>query len=130
MGRERDVETVGGSDHEMKPDQILFPMPNQVTDRETDDNQDHVKGKKIGGKSYQEVCFGDNDMTARGSGFELLDLTAEEPGPEDVRQFVAKDIDAHRFGEEEKNDQPTSGAANSGDPNRLSVVGHPDHEEN
>jgi hypothetical protein len=62
-------------------------------------------------------------VAAFGPDLDFLDAAAEEPCPDSVGQFVAEDVDPHRLGEEQENDNPASRACEHGEPDAVRPAG-------
>ena len=97
MGVESDMKGVGRTDEQMKPDHEPFPVPDEMTGDEHCNNHHGVEGEKIGRERDQEICFVHDHMPAFRGGFELFHAATEEPDPDGVCQFMAKDVDPHRL---------------------------------
>lgn len=123
--RQRDVKGVGRADNKMEPDDLFAPVPDQVADGEDSDGDHDVNREKIGCEAHQEVVFGDDDMAAVGGGFEFFQFAAEEPGPEGVGQFMAENVNEHRFGQHQEDHEPTRRPSDHGDPKGVGFAGSP-----
>src|SRR5882724_1099716 len=99
------MKSISRADEQMKPDQR--PAPKKAAEREHADDNDGVKRKKIRRERDDEICLGDDNVTAFGSDFHFLDRSAKKPRPKRMGQFVAEDVNPHRLWKQEKNHSPT-----------------------
>ncbi len=119
MPRQRDVESVGRANQEMKPDEESRPPPQPMAQREKCDNEQRVEWEKVGRKRDKEIGPGHDDVPTCGRGAKLLKLAAEKPSPNHMRQFMADDVKPHRFGQKKIDRQPAADARERGYPNRI-----------
>ena len=122
MPGERDVESVGGAEQQVEPDQVRLPVPDQMADEEETNDDGGVNREEIRREGDEEIGFGDDDMAAVGGSLEFFHFAAEEPGPEHVGEFVADDVNPHRFGEQRVNDHPARRAGEQADPDGGGVA--------
>src|SRR5205814_3837695 len=98
MRGQGDVKAVRRANHKMEPDQMPFPTPDQMPDREAKDDQHHIKRKKIGGKRDQKIVLRHHHMPTLSACLELFHPPAEQPGPQNMRRLMSEYVDPHRFG--------------------------------
>ena len=120
---ERDVKGVGGAREEVKPDEVSTPVPKKMTEGECSDQERDIEREEIRSERDEKIGFRDHDVSAAGGGLEFFNPSAEEPGPDDMSQFMAHDINPHRFGEEKKNHNPAGRSGQHRDPGGVGVPG-------
>src|SRR6266404_5623115 len=90
-----------------------------MSGNENTHNQSRIEREEIGRKRNQKVIFGHDNMASVGSRFEFLDLSAQEPRPDCMRQLMTDNIDPHRFGQQQINYPPTRRSGESCDPDGV-----------
>src|ERR1035437_997165 len=89
---ERHVESIGGAEQQMKPNDVVAPIPEPMAGQEQQHHQNRIEGEEIRRERNDEVALVHDDMAPGVGSFELLHFSAEQPGPQDVGQLMAEDI--------------------------------------
>lgn len=121
------VKCVRRSHQQMEPDRELFPVPDQMSGHENQDDDGDIDREKIGRERDQEIRLRDDHVPASGSRFEFFNFATKKPRPEHVREFVTEDVNPHRFRQEQKNADPARRAREHGDPRLVGAAGGAKH---
>ena len=62
--RQRHVKRIRRADAQMKPDEVAVPVPDQIAEREHDDDDHGVEREKIRRERDDEIGLGDDDVAA------------------------------------------------------------------
>ena len=83
----------------MKPNKVMPPVPEWMARPKCCHDENRVERKEVGRESNDEIIAGYHDVSTFGGGFEFFHTATEQPGPDRVSEFMAEDIDQHRFGQ-------------------------------
>ena len=118
---EGDVKGVGRAEQEMKPNEVVTPVPKPVSGEKDQHHEHGIEREEIRSQRDGEVALAHHDVTAAGGGPEASDSAAEEPGPKGMGKLVAEDIDPHWLWEQKVDDQPTSRTRKERHPGGIGV---------
>lgn len=128
VSRQRHVKRIRRAEQQIKPDEIAVPVPDEIAERKQADQDDGIQREKIRRERDEEIRLGSNDVPAFGRDLHFFDRSSEQPRPDGVRQFMAKNINPHRLGHEQKNHNPARRAGEDGNPDRVRAVTRAQHE--
>src|ERR1035437_9645658 len=127
MKRQREVKRIRRADAQMKPHEIAVPVPDEISQREHDDDQHDIQREKIRRERDDKIRFGNDNVAAFGRDLHLFDLPAEQPRPQHVCQFMAEDVNPHRLGQQKENDDPARRAGEQRNPRRVRAAARVQH---
>jgi hypothetical protein len=126
--RQRQMKRIRRADEQMEKNEIVSPVENQIPQRKNQNDDHGVDRKKIWRERDDKIRFGNDDVAAGRTDFHFFYLSAKQPSPKRVREFVAENVKPHRLGQQQKNHEPTRRTADKRNPRRVRATARAQHE--